>query len=210
MAIDCSIQKYFPDLTNDQIDQFAAMDLLYRYWNERVNLISRKDIEGLYMHHVLHSLAIAKWGGLKPGDHVLDLGTGGGFPGIPLAVYYPQINFKLIDGTRKKIEAVNAIVAELKLSNVAAQHARAESLSEKFDHIIVRAVADLSKLIRWCRPLLTSPKSKIVLLKGGDLRKELQAHTHDFTIEQISLTSYFEEHYYDQKYLLIINQNQTV
>ena len=154
-----NILKYFPNLSEKQIQQFAALDNLYREWNSKINVISRKDIDNLYLHHVLHSLSIAKfvlssgdsWYRFENGSRILDFGTGGGFPGIPLAIMFPECHFKLIDGTAKKIRVVTEIAKEIKLANVEALHLRGEEERGKFDYIISRAVMPLPDLMRIAR-----------------------------------------------------------
>lgn len=156
------ILRYFPDLTKEQQERFAALDSLYREWNARINVISRKDIDALYEHHVLHSLGIAKAYPLTVGMRVMDLGTGGGFPGIPLAILYPDVHFHLVDSIAKKIRVCNEIVRALGLTNVTTQWTRVEQIHERFDCIVSRAVAPLDTLVRWSQPL----SGHLVCLKG--------------------------------------------
>lgn len=158
------ILRYFPDLTAEQQERFAALDALYREWNARINVISRKDIDALYEHHVLHSLGIAKAFPLSAGMRVMDLGTGGGFPGIPLAVLYPDVHFYLVDSIAKKVRVCDEVVKALSLTNVTTQWTRVEQLGERFDCIVSRAVAPLDTLVRWSRPL----SRHLVCLKGID------------------------------------------
>lgn len=158
------ILRYFPDLTAEQQERFAALDALYREWNARINVISRKDIDALYEHHVLHSLGIAKAFPLSAGMRVMDLGTGGGFPGIPLAVLYPDVHFHLVDSIAKKVRVCDEVVKALSLTNVTTQWTRVEQLGERFDCIVSRAVAPLDTLVRWSRPL----SGHLVCLKGID------------------------------------------
>ena len=153
------ILEYFPKLTEDQKDKFERLGELYKEWNQQINVISRKDIDNLYTHHILHSLAIAKWINFKPGAKIIDLGTGGGFPGIPLAILFPETNFKLVDSIGKKLKVVNAVAEALSLDNVE-QSIRAEEQKEKFDFVITRAVAKLDKLLSWSNKLIRENKER--------------------------------------------------
>ena len=148
------ILKYFPDLTERQKSQFAQLENLYKEWNNKINVISRKDIDNIYLHHVLHSLAIAKVIQFKKGSKVLDLGCGGGFPGIPLSIMFPDVQFTLIDGTRKKIKVVNEVSEAIGLTNAKGVHVRAEEYTEKYDFVITRAVALVEKLVIWTDKLI--------------------------------------------------------
>lgn len=204
-----NILKYFPNLSEKQIQQFAALDNLYREWNSKINVISRKDIDNLYLHHVLHSLSIAKfvlssgdsWYRFENGSRILDLGTGGGFPGIPLAIMFPECHFKLIDGTAKKIRVVTEIAKEIKLANVEALHLRGEEERGKFDYIISRAVMPLPDLMRIARKNM---QKALICLKGGDLTEELQPFKHSATIVPIS--DYFEEDWFIEKNIICISK----
>lgn len=204
-----NILKYFPNLSEKQIQQFAALDNLYREWNSKINVISRKDIDNLYLHHVLHSLSIAKfvlssgdsWYRFENGSHILDFGTGGGFPGIPLAIMFPECHFKLIDGTAKKIRVVTEIAKEIKLANVEALHLRGEEERGKFDYIISRAVMPLPDLMRIARKNM---QKALICLKGGDLTEELQPFKHSATIVPIS--DYFEEDWFIEKNIICISK----
>jgi 16S rRNA (guanine527-N7)-methyltransferase len=218
------ILKYFSDFTPKQLEQLAALEPLYREWNSRINVISRKDMDGLYEKHVLHSLSIAAVFDFKPGTEILDLGTGGGFPGIPLAIYFPQVKFHLVDSIAKKIKVVKAVAEALELQNVSTEQARAEEIkNRKFDFVVSRAVAPLKDLWKWSRPLLryksivnssrsaqfTAHDSRITIhkpgligLKGGHLAKEIQdSGTRPHIIE---LAELFREEYFREKYLLFI------
>ena len=167
------IQKYFPKLSERQLERFEALLSLYSDWNSKINVISRKDIDNLYERHVLHSLAISRLIAFGPGSRILDLGTGGGFPGIPLAIFFPEVQFTLIDGTRKKIKVVEEVCQALGLTNVRAMQVRAEELKkERFDFVVSRAVAALDKLLPWCQRLLKreqqhSLPNGLICLKGG-------------------------------------------
>ncbi|MBK9731996.1 MAG: 16S rRNA (guanine(527)-N(7))-methyltransferase RsmG [Chitinophagaceae bacterium] len=199
------LKKYFPQLSNIQFRQFEQLDSLYHDWNEKINVISRKDIDQLYERHVLHSLAIAKVISFKPGSRILDAGTGGGFPGIPLAVLFPDVHFQLIDATGKKIKVVRAIADAIELKNVNALHARAEELEGRFDFIVSRAVAPLDTLYGWTRHLLSvesknSRKNGWLVLKGGNLEQELQSLQR--IAKLIPVTSYFEEDFFLEKFIV--------
>lgn len=195
------ILKYFPDLTAKQKDQFAKMEELYKDWNIKINVVSRKDIEELYLRHVLHSLGIAKVMLFVPGAKVLDVGTGGGFPGIPLAVLFPETHFHLVDSIGKKIKVVDEVVAGLGLVNVTTSHQRVEEIKEKYDFIVSRAVAQMETFVRWINyKTLKKNQHKlangILYLKGGDLAEELEGYPN---AEVIPLRSFFEEDFYDTK-----------
>lgn len=204
------LETYFPGLSTDQKECYEKLDGLYREWNARINVISRKDIDHLYEHHVLHSLAIAKVLSLVPGSRVLDLGTGGGFPGIPLAIFFPQVHFTCIDGTHKKITVVREVASGLGLGNVTAVQARAEEWKgERFDCVVSRAVASLDKLEAWCRPLISSRQRNpypngLWVLKGGDVRKELKTLSRGAYYELFPLSDWFAEPWYEGKFLIYV------
>ncbi|MGB3007768.1 MAG: 16S rRNA (guanine(527)-N(7))-methyltransferase RsmG, partial [Chitinophagaceae bacterium] len=174
--------KYFADFSEKQVEQFRKLEGLYTEWNEKINVISRKDIGSLYEKHVLHSLSIAAAFDFQPGTEIIDIGTGGGFPGIPLAIFFPEVKFHLADSIAKKLKIVEAISEETGLSNVTTQHIRAEEIKgRKFDFAVSRAVAPLKDLWRWSKPLLKTnstipdnPKPGLICLKGGDLTEEIQ------------------------------------
>ena len=196
------ILKYFPSLSDQQIEKFAALDALYKDWNEKINVISRKDIDHLYLHHVLHSLAIAKYDALRPGMKVLDAGTGGGFPGIPLAIYYPDVEFALLDSTAKKIHVVNEVISALGLTNATGIHSRLEEHKGEHDVLTSRAVSTLTQLATWTRNLTTI--SRWLILKGGDpkeIRKELPPR---YNVLSMPINDFFEEEYFTGKYLVDI------
>ena len=172
--------KFFPNLTAQQTDNFSQLEELYRYWNERINVISRKDIDNLFIHHILHSLSIAKVITFKNNTRIIDIGTGGGFPGIPLAIFFPQVDFLLVDSIGKKITVVQEIVSSLKLENVTAVKSRAEEVDATCDFVVSRAVASISDLYNWTKQLVNpggenAMKNGWLFLKGGDLETEIKA-----------------------------------
>ncbi len=203
------ISKYFTNLTPEQNKQFAQLDELYRHWNERINLISRKDIEQLYERHILHSLAIVKVTTFADGAKILDVGTGGGFPGIPLAIMFPQCSFMLVDSIGKKIMVVNEVANALGLKNVAALQVRAETLPQKFDFVVSRAVTDLPTFMSWVWPkIMRGDKSSIpngiLYLKGGDLTEELKPVKQPLSITPLS--DFFEEEFFETKKIVYVKK----
>ena len=210
------IIKYFSGFTEQQTQQFAALESLYKDWNEKINVISRKDIEGLYEKHVLHSLSIAAVFDFQDGTEIIDIGTGGGFPGIPLAIFFPQVKFYLVDSIRKKLTIVDEVIRELKLQNVTTEHIRVEEIkNRKFDFAVSRAVAPLGDLWKWSKPLLKKSvftlqdqggvhifHSGLICLKGGDLNQEISESNTRPNIVPIS--DLFEEEYFREKYLLYV------
>ncbi|MEO1517897.1 MAG: 16S rRNA (guanine(527)-N(7))-methyltransferase RsmG [Bacteroidota bacterium] len=205
-----SIQKYFPDLSARQLERFEALMPLYEDWNSKINVISRKDLENLYLRHVLHSLSIARLIHFGPGADVLDLGTGGGFPGIPLAIFFPQTNFTLIDGTRKKIRVVQEVADALQLDNVSARQVRAEELKkQRFDFVLSRGVAVLEKLVPWTRPLLKrehehSLPNGLICLKGGRIKAEVAALPKGEYVELHPIRKFFEEEFFEEKVIVYV------
>ena len=195
------ITQYFPDISLQQKQQFEQLAPLYFQWNEKINVISRKDLESLYLKHVLHSLALAKVMDFPPGSKVLDIGTGGGFPGIPLAILFPQVHFHLIDSIGKKIRVVQEICQALDLKNVSAEQLRAEEVKGKFDFIISRAVTRLSRFIPWVEKNL-STGGNMLFLKGGDLQEEIAEI--DLQVQVYDLSDYFEEGWFEGKKVLVI------
>ena len=196
-----TLKKYFPELTAHQIKQFEQLEDLYKEWNAQINVVSRKDIDELYLRHVLHSLAIAKVQPFVDGATVLDIGTGGGFPGIPLAILFPETNFYLVDSIGKKIKVVNEVVAVLELKNVKAEHLRAEKVKEQFDFIVSRAVTNMSDFIKWTKGKIKKKsnhdlKNGILYLKGGDLTEELQNFPKATLFD---LSNYFDEDFFETK-----------
>ena len=203
------IKKYFPQLTPTQIYQFDHLLPLYRDWNQKINVISRKDIDNLYERHVLHSLAIAKLYTFLPGAEVLDLGTGGGFPGIPLAIFFPETQFTLIDGTGKKIRVVEEVKTTLGLSNVRAKQIRAEELKQHFDFVVSRAVTQLNQLINWSFRLLKKKQQHaipngLISLKGGNVHAEIKALPRNEYVEVDAISTLFKEDFFDEKYVVYI------
>ena len=204
------INKYFSEFTEQQIRQFEALEEVYKEWNSKINVISRKDIDSLYEKHVLHSLGIAAVAAFKPGAQIIDIGTGGGFPGIPLAVFFPEVEFHLVDSIGKKLKVVEAVVKETGLTNVTTQHIRAEDIKDrKFDYSVSRAVAPLKDLWEWSRPLLRKKSADpdlpngLICLKGGDLAMEIsESHTRPQLLELYDL---FKEDFFQGKFLLYIS-----
>lgn len=200
------IKKYFPEVSVIQIKQFEQLLPLYQYWNEQINVISRKDIETLYERHVLHSLGIAKFIALKEHTKVLDVGTGGGFPGIPLAIFFPNVHFHLIDSIGKKIKVVEEVTKKLQLVNVTFEQTRAENVTDKYDFVVSRAVTQMPIFIKWVQnKILFEQKNYIdngiLYLKGGDLSEELKTIKNKRIIE---LSDYFKEEFFDTKKLVYI------
>lgn len=203
------ILKYFSDFSPVQLEQFGKLAALYRDWNEKINVISRKDIDHLYERHVLHSLAIAAALEFSAGMEVIDIGTGGGFPGIPLAIFFPEVRFHLADSIAKKLKVVEAVAADIGLQNISTEHTRAEAIkNRKFDMVVSRAVAPLKELWSWGKPLLKTKKPEtglqpgLICLKGGDLAKEIQeSGTRPRVMEVREL---FPEPFFAEKYLLYV------
>jgi len=206
------ILKYFTDFTDQQINKFKALETLYKDWNSKINVISRKDIDSLYEKHILHSLSIAAAFEFADGSAIIDIGTGGGFPGIPLAIFFPEVKFHLVDSIAKKLKVVDAIAREISLSNITTQHIRAEEIkNRKFDFAVSRAVAPLKDLWTWSKPLLKNPKSEIrnqkfspglICLKGGDLAQEISESGTRPRVMEIS--EIFPEEFFREKYILYV------
>lgn len=198
--------KYFPDLTERQKKQYNLLKDIYLDWNTKINVISRKDMEQFYEHHVLHSLAIAKYFELLPGMKVMDLGTGGGFPGIPLAILFPQTEFYLIDGTGKKIMVVNAVKEAIGLENVVAEHKRAEEVKDKFDVITGRAVMTLPEIANLAGNKLRIrgdvEAGGIMYLKGGDLTEEISKLNRYWHVKKVKVNRWFKEEYFEEKFVV--------
>jgi len=196
-----NIINYFPDLSEIQIQQFSKLGELYTFWNAQINVISRKDIDDLYTRHVLHSLGIAKVQPFKPNSKVLDIGTGGGFPGIPLAILFPETQFYLVDSIGKKIKVVNEVVAALELKNVRAEVKRAEIVKGEFDFIVSRAVTKMEDFVKWTKGKIAKKqnheiKNGILYLKGGDLTEELASFQN---ASLYNLTDYFQDEFFETK-----------
>ena len=201
------ILKYFPEITDEQKQQFEKLEQLYTEWNEKINVISRKDMDGLYEKHILHSLGIAKVMPFADGTKVLDVGTGGGFPGIPLAILFPEVSFTLIDSIGKKIKVVEAVSEGLGLKNVTAVHGRAEKLKEKFHFVVSRAVTQMPEFLRWLKGKFEKEQfnekhNGVLYLKGGDLAKELAG----LRCEIFQLKNYFEEEFFDTKKVVYLSK----
>ena len=198
------IHKYFKDLSETQIEQFSKLQELYKDWNLKINVVSRKDIDELYLRHVLHSLGIAKVITFKPGSKVMDVGTGGGFPGIPLAILFPETQFHLVDSIGKKIKVVNEVIEGLALENVKTTHGRVEDIKDTYDFIVSRAVAQMETFVGWTKGRIAKKqnhdlKNGILYLKGGDLTEELKLYS---SATLYDLINYFEEDFYETKKLV--------
>ena len=201
------ILKYFTDLTDKQKQQFAALFDLYKDWNEKINVISRKDIDNLYLHHVLHSLAIAKAVSFRPGTRILDFGTGGGFPGIPLAILFPETQFKMIDGTGKKIRVVNEVATAIGLENVEAVHLRGEEEKGKYDFVVSRAVMPLPDLMKIVKKNVgkehrNSLPNGVICLKGGNVEGEMRPFKK--IAEATEITNWFDEDWFKEKFVIYV------
>ena len=201
------IQTYFPDLSECQREQIEALDELYHEWNAKINVISRKDIDQLYEHHVLHSLAIAKVIRFRPGTHILDFGTGGGFPGIPLAILFPECEFHLIDGTGKKIRVAQEVSQAIGLTNCHPKHMRGEDEKGQYDFVVSRAVMPLPDLVKIVRKNIARPQKNalpngIICLKGGDLQAETQPFRN--IVDTTEISTFFREDWFRQKYVIYL------
>ena len=200
------ILTYFADFSDQQIQQFGALEALYTEWNAQINVVSRKDIDSIYLHHVLHSLSIAAIADFQPGTHIIDIGCGGGFPGIPLAIFFPQVKFHLVDSIAKKLKVVNAVCEGANIKNITTQHTRAEEIkNRKFDYAISRAVAPLKDLWKWSSPLLKKDHSKplpngLICLKGGDLAQEI--FESGLRPKMMPIFKIFPEVYFEEKFII--------
>jgi 16S rRNA (guanine527-N7)-methyltransferase len=196
------IKNYFPEISSEQEKQFSMLFTLYKEWNDKINVISRKDIDELYERHVLHSLGIANVIQFSKGTSILDVGTGGGFPGIPLAILFPDCNFHLVDSIGKKIKVVNEIASALELKNIKATHSRVEQIDEKFDFIVSRAVTQFPEFVNWVRQKIKKEQKNnlpngILYLKGGDLSEELKLYINKVKI--YDLKNYFQSQFFETK-----------
>ncbi len=206
------ISSYFSTLTARQLEQLELLEALYKSWNAKINVISRKDIDQLYERHVLHSLTIAKWIQFKPGTKILDVGCGGGFPGIPLAIMFPNVEFHLVDSVKKKLTVVNDISHHLQLNNIRTSHSRMEDLKDQADFIVNRAVASLSKLLSWSHKLISDRQintvpNGLISLKGGDLQEEIAEIKSQYNyVEKIPVSNYFKEDFFEEKYLIYVQK----
>ncbi len=203
--------SYFPNLTTEQKEKFSQLKDLYEEWNAQINVISRKDMDEFYERHVLHSLGIAKIMEFTPGSSVLDIGTGGGFPGIPLAILFPEVQFHLVDSIGKKIKVVTEVAKALNLSNVRATHARAEDIKEQFDFIVSRAVTAMPAFLTWTKGKIKSSNNNplpngILYLKGGDLVEEMEPVKQHFVIH--ALKTYFKEAFFETKAVVYVKLNK--
>ena len=202
-----NIIKYFPTLSDKQKEQFDALYDLYYDWNSKINVISRKDIENLYLHHVLHSLAIAKYITFKPGTQIMDMGCGGGFPGIPLAIIFPDVEFHLVDSIGKKVRVASEIAQSIGLTNVRTSHCRAEEIKNKYSFVVSRAVMQLPDLVKICRKNISNEQfnalpNGIICLKGGDMTAETQQFKN--CREIIDISTYFTEEYFKDKKVVYV------
>ncbi|TDO02634.1 16S rRNA (guanine(527)-N(7))-methyltransferase RsmG [Sunxiuqinia elliptica] len=206
------ITKYFPDLTPRQLEQFEQLGELYKEWNEKINVISRKDIDQLYERHVLHSMGIAKYIQFTPGTKIMDVGTGGGFPGIPLAILFPETNFRLVDSIAKKIKVVEGVSQSLGLTNVLAEQARAEKVNDEFDFVVSRAVTAFPKFVSLVRRKISASQKNsmangILYLKGGDFLEELEPFKKQ--VQVFPLSDQFEEAFFETKKLIHLRLKKT-
>lgn len=206
------ILNYFPDLTDSQIKQFEALEGLYKEWNAKINVVSRKDIDELYLKHVLHSLGIAKVIQFADDSYILDVGTGGGFPGVPLAILFPNCRFHLVDSIHKKLKVIDAVCEAIELTNVKTTHSRVEALDETFDFIVSRAVTAMPEFTKWvkgkiAKRQINTMKNGILYLKGGDLTDELKQYTN---VKAFLLSDYFEEDFFETKKVIYLPLKHSV
>lgn len=205
------ILKYFSEFTEEQIAQLTALEELYKEWNAKINVISRKDIESIYLHHVLHSLSIAAIADFRPGTQVIDIGCGGGFPGVPLAIFFPETEFHLVDSIAKKLKVVDAVCEGAGIKNISTQHTRAEEIkNRKFDFAVSRAVAPLKDLWTWAAPLIRKGTNNgiaqgLICLKGGDLNQEISES--GLRPKMMPIFKIFPEEYFQEKYIIHAARN---
>ncbi len=204
------VLKYFDDFTPNQLKQLETLEGLYKEWNEKINVVSRKDIDQIYLHHVLHSLSIAAIVSFKPGADVIDIGCGGGFPGVPLAIFFPETRFHMVDSIGKKLKVVEAVAEGANIQNITTQHSRAEEIkNKKFDFAVSRAVAPLKELWTWAKPLLKKEHKNeinngLICLKGGDLHQEIfESGTRP---KMMSVFEIFGEEYFKEKYIIYVSK----
>lgn len=206
------IKEYFPKLDQKQLDQFEQLDSLYREWNDKINVISRKDIDNLYVHHVLHSLTIAKYIQFVPGTKILDLGAGGGFPSVPLAIFFPDVQFTAIDGTKKKIRVIQEVAEAAGIENITPIHVRSEEHKGKYDFVVSRAVAKIDQLKIWTQNLIdmenhiNSIPNGLIALKGGNIKTESKLLKKKDYFEHVPLTTLINQPYYEEKYLMYLQR----
>ncbi|MBC7721594.1 MAG: 16S rRNA (guanine(527)-N(7))-methyltransferase RsmG [Pedobacter sp.] len=205
-----TILKYFSEFTPNQLQQFGALESLYKEWNDKINVISRKDVDSIYLHHVLHSLTIAAVADFKDGMEVIDIGCGGGFPGVPLAIFFPEVSFHLVDSIGKKLKVVQAVCEAANIKNITTQHIRAEEIKgRKFHFAVSRAVAPLKDMWQWANPLIRKGHTAelangLICLKGGDLHMEISdSNTRP---RMIPIYDIFAEEYFKEKYLLHVSK----
>lgn len=205
------ILKYFSDFSTTQIEQLEALQPLYKEWNEKINVVSRKDIEQIYLHHILHSLSIAAIANFKPGTEVIDIGCGGGFPCIPLAIFFPEVKFFAVDSIGKKLKVVDAVAAGANIKNITTKHTRVEDIkNKKFDFAISRAVAPLKDLWTWSNPIIKKEHKNeinngLICLKGGDLHQEIyESNTRP---KMMSVYDIFKEEFFKEKYIIYVKKN---
>ncbi len=208
------IRSYFDDFTEKQVEQFTALDELYREWNAKINVISRKDIDSIYLHHVLHSLSIAAIADFQPGTTVIDIGCGGGFPGVPLAIFFPEVKFHMVDSIAKKLKVVEAVCEGADIRNITIQHTRAEDIkNRKFDFAVSRAVAPLKELWKWSAPLIrkrqpgdnpTTIPNGLICLKGGDLAQEI--FESGLRPKMMPVFKIFPEPYFEEKFVIHVTK----
>ncbi len=202
------VLKYFPDITQDQIHQFSSLQKIYSEWNEKINVISRKDIDNLYERHILHSLSVAKFIQFKPATKIMDLGTGGGFPGVPLAILFPGSRFHLVDSIGKKLTVVDAVKEEIGLKNIFTFHSRAEQLEFQYDFVVSRAVAPLADLLMWTKGKYLSKSNHavgngLICLKGGDVDTEISEVKN---ARKIAIADFYRESFFKDKYIIYSGQ----
>ncbi len=196
--------KYWPDLDESKVEQLLQLQDLYVDWNQKINVVSRKDMDSFMLHHVLHSLAITKYIRFQPGSRVLDLGTGGGFPGIPLSIFFPDVQFHLVDSIGKKIKVVEGVKESLGLLNITSQHARVEEVKGQFDFVVSRAVAPLSELLTWTKGKYSGEQRNalpngLICLKGGDLKEEIAQVKSQYIVEEYKISNDFSDPFFETK-----------